>query len=84
MSLTLLTTAPTRRSGPSRGFGSIHSGFHLLPRTSRMRTQWKCSQRARFSGQELDDASELKAAGLLDSISIEDVDPADFYEEPDY
>ena len=35
-------------------------------------------------GLELDDASELKAAGLLDSISIEDVDPADFYEEPDY
>jgi len=35
-------------------------------------------------GLNLEDASELKAAGLQDSIGIEDVDPADFYEEPDY
>ena len=35
-------------------------------------------------GLHLDDASELKAAGMQDSIEIEDVDPADFYEEPDY
>ena len=34
-------------------------------------------------GLTLDDASELKAAGLEVSINIEDVDPADFYEEPD-
>jgi len=34
-------------------------------------------------GLTLNDASELKAAGLEDSINIEDVDPADFYEEPD-
>jgi hypothetical protein len=37
-----------------------------------------------FCGLILDDASELKAAGLEVSINIEDVDPADFYEEPDY
>jgi hypothetical protein len=35
-------------------------------------------------GLILDGASELKAAGLEVSINIEDVDPADFYEEPDY
>jgi hypothetical protein len=35
-------------------------------------------------GLNLDDSSQLKAAGLEDSINIEDVDPADFYEEPDY
>ena len=35
-------------------------------------------------GLSLDDASELKAAGLPDSINIEDFDPADFYPEPDY
>jgi hypothetical protein len=34
-------------------------------------------------GLTLDDASELKAAGLEDSIDIEDVDPADFCDEPD-
>ncbi len=35
-------------------------------------------------GLNLDDASELKAAGLPESINIEKVDEADFYEEPDY
>jgi hypothetical protein len=35
-------------------------------------------------GLHLDDASELKAAELKDSINIEDVDESDFYEEPDY
>ena len=35
-------------------------------------------------GLNLEDASELKAAGFPDSIDIEDVDAADFYEEPDY
>jgi hypothetical protein len=35
-------------------------------------------------GLSLEDASELKAAGFPDSIDIEDVDAADFYEEPDY
>jgi hypothetical protein len=35
-------------------------------------------------GLNLDDASELKAGGLEDSINIEDFDEADFYEEPDY
>jgi hypothetical protein len=34
-------------------------------------------------GLNLDDASELKAAGLPESINIENVDEADFYEEPD-
>src|SRR5712692_1022431 len=32
----------------------------------------------------LDDASELKAAALGKPINIEDVDPSDFYPEPDY
>jgi hypothetical protein len=35
-------------------------------------------------GLNLDDASELKAAGLPESINIEDVEEADFYEEPEY
>jgi rubrerythrin len=35
-------------------------------------------------GLNLDNASELVAAGLPDSICIEDVDETDFYEEPDY
>lgn len=35
-------------------------------------------------GLSLGDASELVAAGLPDSISVEDVDEADFYDEPDY
>ena len=35
-------------------------------------------------GPTLDAPSELKAAGLQVSINIEDIDPADFYEEPDY
>lgn len=34
-------------------------------------------------GLRFDDASEMMAAGMPDSISIEDVDSADFYEEPD-
>jgi hypothetical protein len=32
----------------------------------------------------LDDVSELKAAGLDESLNIEDVDPEDFYEEIEY
>jgi hypothetical protein len=35
-------------------------------------------------GLNLADASELKAAGLPEAINIENVDEADFYEEPDY
>src|SRR5258708_26840915 len=35
-------------------------------------------------GLSLGDTSELKAAGLGEPIGIEDVDPSDFYEEPDY
>ena len=35
-------------------------------------------------GLDLKDPAELKAAGFPDSIDIEDVDPADFYEGPDY
>ena len=35
-------------------------------------------------GLNLKDPAELKAAGFPDSIDIEDVDPADFYEGPDY
>jgi hypothetical protein len=34
-------------------------------------------------GLKLEDATELTAAGLPDSINIEDVDPSDFYEEAD-
>ena len=34
-------------------------------------------------GLNLSGAPELKAAGLQDSINIEDVDAADFYDEPD-
>lgn len=35
-------------------------------------------------GLKLNDTSELKAARLGDLIGIEDVDPSDFYQEPDY
>jgi hypothetical protein len=36
-----------------------------------------------FCALNLDDANELKAAGLPTALNIEDVDPADFYDEPD-
>jgi hypothetical protein len=32
----------------------------------------------------LDGSAELKAAGLGELIHVEDVDPNDFYDEPDY
>lgn len=35
-------------------------------------------------GLLLNGAAELKAAGLDEPIQIEDVDPSDFYDEPDY
>ncbi len=35
-------------------------------------------------GLSLDGSTELKAAGLGEPIHVEDVDPADFYDEPDY
>jgi hypothetical protein len=35
-------------------------------------------------GLILDDTAELNAAGLGEPIGIENVDPTDFYEEPDY
>lgn len=35
-------------------------------------------------GLELDGASELKAAGLPETIEITQIDPADFFDEPDY
>lgn len=37
-----------------------------------------------FCDLSLDGAAELKASGLSTTVDIEDVDPADFYEEPDY
>jgi hypothetical protein len=35
-------------------------------------------------GLSLDGSAELKAAGLGDPVHVEDVDPKDFYDEPDY
>ncbi len=35
-------------------------------------------------GLNLAQTSELKAAGIHEPLNIEDVDPSDFYEEPDY
>jgi hypothetical protein len=36
-----------------------------------------------FCGLQLSDTSELRAAGLPESINIEDIEPSDFYEDPD-
>jgi hypothetical protein len=33
---------------------------------------------------ELDGSAELKAAGFGEAIQVEDVNPSDFYDEPDY
>jgi hypothetical protein len=41
---------------------------------------FKCN----ICGLCLDDAAEIVAAGLQSSIYIENVEPSDFYEEPDY
>ena len=35
-------------------------------------------------GLSLDSSAELKAVGWEGPIPVEDVDPADFYDEPDY
>ena len=35
-------------------------------------------------GLSLDSSAELKAVGLEGPIPVDDVDPADFYDEPDY
>lgn len=57
--------------------GSISGGYLIVTLTP---ATFLCD----VCGLDLKDPSELKAAGLPNSIDIEDVDPADFYEEPDY
>jgi hypothetical protein len=56
--------------------GSLSGGYAVVTMTA---SGFSCG----FCGLTLDDAAELKAAGLPTLLDIEDVDPADFYDEDD-
>jgi hypothetical protein len=57
--------------------GSVSGGYPVVTMTA---SGFSCS----FCDMSLDGAAELKASGLPTTVDIEDADPKDFYEEPDY
>jgi hypothetical protein len=57
--------------------GSISGGYPVVTMTA---SGFSCG----FCDLNLDSASELEASGLPTTVDIEDADPQDFYEEPDY